>query len=100
MVFVWGGRHGQPGVVGEQGDDGRDVARGERFGETGGQLAFPRAVGQLDRFAVDPVAAQLLAGALQRALHRGGAGAEHGRDLVGGKAEDITQQQHRRLAGR
>jgi hypothetical protein len=36
LVPPWLGRHGQPGVVGEQGDDGVDVARLDGVGETAG----------------------------------------------------------------
>lgn len=44
LVFVGLGRHGQPGVVGQQGDDGVDVARLEGVREAADDVPLARGV--------------------------------------------------------
>ncbi len=97
LVLVGLGRHPNPRVVGEQGDDRVDVAALERLAEAVEQLPLggrvrqrPRLRSLLDRRA----------GALQRAVHRRLAGVEHPRDLGRPKAQNVAQHEYGALVGR
>jgi hypothetical protein len=102
VVLVRRWRHGQPRVVGEQRDHavnvGGDVRVGEPPGQRllGGQLR-PRC---LAAACLGEVAVQRGACALQGALDRGLAGAEHAGHLVAVEPEHVAQHERGRLAGR
>jgi cytochrome bd ubiquinol oxidase subunit II len=88
-------RHGQPGVVGEQGDDAVHVAGLVGAGEPLDELFLLggfRRRGWCGRFR-EPCA-QGRAGALERAGHRLIGGPEDAGRLAAGEPEHVTQDQH------
>src|SRR5215831_3035817 len=96
-------RHAQQDVVGEQGDEGVDVAGVVSAGEPGDELAFGGRIGRRGRVAVfrrRELALERGAGPLERAGHRLLAGLQHASDLAGPEPEDVAQDEHGALAGR
>jgi hypothetical protein len=94
VVLVRGGRHGQPRVVGEQGEQAVQVTVHEGFCETAGQFAFR------GRRHVPARCSERGAGPLQRSLDRDLGGAEHVRDLRRAVTEHVAQHQRGRLPRR
>jgi hypothetical protein len=92
LVLQRGGRHGEPGVVGEQRDHASDVIVGVGRREPLRQVAFPR--GPRQRRAVTVAGRQhgrhRDPGPLQRAVHRRLAGLQDARDLRGPEAEGVA----------
>ena len=88
-------RHGQPGVVGEQGDDAVHVAGLVGAGEPLDEVFLPggfRGRGWYGRFR--ELCAQGRAGALERAGHRLLGGPEDAGRLAAGEPEHVAQDQH------
>src|SRR6185312_11101228 len=88
-------RHGQPGIVGEQGDDAVHVAALVGPGEPLDELLLPggfRGRRCCGRFR--ELCAQGRAGALERAAHRLLGGPEDAGRLAGGEPEHVAQDQH------
>ena len=102
LVLVGLGRHRQPRVVGEQGDDAVDVAGLDRVGEAADDLALALGVRQRRPFAPGRGQARLerRARAAQQAVDRRLAGLEHLGDLGGAEAEHVAQHEHRALLRR
>jgi cytochrome bd ubiquinol oxidase subunit II len=95
LVFQRRRRHGQPGIVGEQGDDAVHVAALVGAGEPLDELLLPggfRGRGWCGRFR--ELCAQGRAGALERAGHRLLGGPEDAGRLAGGESEHVAQEQH------
>jgi cytochrome bd ubiquinol oxidase subunit II len=86
-------RHGQPGVVGEQGDDGVHVAALVGAGEPLDELLLGDRVRRRFR-AGRVIAPQGGAGTLKRAGHGLLGGAEDAGRLAGGEPEHVAQEQH------
>jgi hypothetical protein len=84
----------------EQGDHGVEVAALDGVGKAPDQPALAGGVGLRSVFAVGgrQPRPERRAGALEGALHRGLAGAEHLGDLGGAQAEHIAEDQSRALA--
>lgn len=100
VVLVRRWRHGQPRILGEQCDDAVDVVTAERLGEASRELPLLGRAGvrrELPRGG-GAVAVERRSGAPDRALDRGRAGVEHGRDFGGREAEHITEEQGGGLA--
>ena len=92
LVLVRRGRHGQPGVAGEQRDQAVDVGGEVGIGEPAGQ----RAPGLLVRPGPgrSGAAPARRPRPLQRPLDRGRGGLQQGGRLGSGKAEDIAEHQY------
>ena len=99
VVLVRRRGHGQPGVVGEQRDHALDVGGDVGLGEAPGQGTF----GGQGRPRLPPMAGvvavlvQGRAGALQRALDRGRAGAEQAGYLVRAETDHVAEQERSEL---
>jgi hypothetical protein len=93
LVFVGLGRHRQPCVVGEQCDDGADVAVLDRVRELPNHLALAPGVRQRRAFAPGSGQAALKrdTGASQQAVHCGFARVEDLGCLRGAEAEHVAQ---------
>ncbi len=88
-------RHGQPGVVGEQGDNAVHVAALVGAGEPLDELLLPGGFrGRRSVGGARVVVAQGRPGALERAGHGLLGGAEDAGRLAGGEAEHVAQEQH------
>ena len=102
-VFQRHRRHGQPDVVGEQGDELVHVAGFEGLGELGDDRLLGRRArrrGRLSRGRGRQAALQGRAGAVERAGHRPDAGVEDSGHLAGAEPEDVVQDEDGALAGR
>ena len=87
-------RHGQPGVVGEQGDDAVHVAALVGAGEPLDELLLGDRVRRRRFGAGRVIAPQGRAGALERAGHRLIGGPEDAGRLAAGEPEHVAQDQH------
>src|SRR3954451_19390315 len=90
------GRHGEPGVVGEERDDLVRVAALDCVGEATDQLALARGARHWRALAVayPKPALERPSRALERTLDRGLARLEHVRDLRRSKSEHVAQHQN------
>jgi hypothetical protein len=102
LVLVGLGRHSHPGVVGEQGDDGVDVAAFVGGGEAADELALALGAGRRSalQFASRHVFVERCPRALERGLHRCRGGVEHARHLGTAEAERVAEHDYRPLPWR
>src|SRR4051812_23844766 len=102
LILVGLGRHRQPGVVGEQGDDGVDVARLDRVGEAADDVAF--ALGARERRPLTSAGGKARvergARAAQQAVDRRLSRREQFGDLRGAEPEHVAQHEHGALLRR
>src|SRR5204863_3290109 len=100
LVFEGLGRHREPRVVAEQGDDAVHVAALHGGGEAADQLLLAARPGRRRELTVTrwKPALERGSGALQGALDRGFARLEHLRDLRRSQTEHLAWHRHRTLA--